>query len=74
MLMSSAFPRNGMRRGPGGSGSLVDFTLDVQTDKKATRETAPVTITMVSILPQMRCCSPTSVTTFYILRSQANLN
>jgi len=56
MLMSSAFPRNGMRRGPGGSGSLVNFALDVQTDKKATRETAPVTITMVSI-PQMSYCS-----------------
>jgi len=50
MLMSSAFPRNGMRRGPGGSGSLVDFfALDVQTDKKTTRETAPMTIAMVSI-------------------------
>jgi len=48
MLMSSAFPRNGMRRGPGGSGSLVDFALDIQADKM-TRETAPMAMTMASI-------------------------
>ena len=48
MLMSSAFPRNGMRRGPGGSGSLIDFALDIQADKM-TRETAPTAMTMASI-------------------------
>jgi len=63
MLISSAFPRNGMRRGPGGSGSLVDnFALDVQTDKKTTRQTAPVAITIVSIPGEMALLQ--SVTAF----------
>jgi len=48
--MSRAFPRNGMQRGPGGSGRPVDFVFDFQTDNKATRETAPMAITVVSIV------------------------
>jgi hypothetical protein len=45
--MSRAFPRKGMRGGPGGSGRLVDFVFDVQTESKAARDTAPMAITTV---------------------------
>jgi hypothetical protein len=39
-----------MRRGPGGSGRLVDFVFDVQVDSKTARDTAPMAMmTVVSM-------------------------
>ena len=49
MSMSRTFPRNGMRRGPGGSESVLDFVFDFQTDR-ATRETAAIAITVTSMI------------------------
>ena len=49
MSMSRTFPRNGMRRGPGGSESVLDFVFDFQTDR-TTRETAAITIKVASII------------------------
>ena len=49
MSMSRTFPRNGMRRGPGGSESVLDFVFDFQTDK-ATRDTVAIAITVASII------------------------
>ena len=42
MSMSRAFPRKGIRGGPGGSGRLDDFVFDVQTNSKVTRDAAPM--------------------------------
>jgi hypothetical protein len=49
MSMSRAFPRKGIRGGPGGSGRLDDFVFDVQTNSKVTRDAAPMTIKMMSM-------------------------
>jgi hypothetical protein len=50
MSTSREFPRKGIRRGPGGSGRLVDFTFDVQTDSKVKMDTAPMaTMTVLSM-------------------------
>jgi len=47
MSMSRAFPKKGIRGGPGGSGRLDDFVFDVQMASKATRDAAPMAIKMV---------------------------
>ena len=49
MSMSRTFPRNGMRRGPGGSECVLDFVFDFQTDR-TTKETAAIAITVASII------------------------
>jgi hypothetical protein len=50
MSMSRAFPRKGMRGGPGGRERMDDFVFNTQTDSKATRDTAPMVITMVFMM------------------------
>jgi len=43
------FPKNGIRRGPGGSGRLDDLVFNDQMSNRAIRDAAPLAITAVSM-------------------------
>jgi hypothetical protein len=69
MSMSRTLPRKGIRRGPGGSGRLCDFLLDVQTDSKATRDTTPMAIATISMMVNTTRDGFTAATLYGIRKS-----